>query len=214
MSIIEKGDIMKFVSFGLVFLIAVLNTMECATNVNQKNNSGDTALHYAVLSGSLEIVDLLIRNGANVNCQNINGETALMAAAAKGDLSISNLLIEKGSKVNLQNNGGKTVLMYAALEGRNEIENMLISKGADINAKDKSGNTVAYYRNVSKNRAKTDYIERKTWNESWESINDKRISKEERDRERYYEESKQREEERKKASEESRWSTTKGSKNW
>ncbi|EAX88509.1 ankyrin repeat protein, putative [Trichomonas vaginalis G3] len=44
-------------------------------DVNAKNNYGSTALHFAVYSNSLEIIETLISHGAKVNIQNDYGQT-------------------------------------------------------------------------------------------------------------------------------------------
>lgn len=48
------------------------------------NKYGNSALHFAALSGHDKIVNLLIRNGANVNAANKFGETVLHYAANGG----------------------------------------------------------------------------------------------------------------------------------
>jgi ankyrin repeat protein len=50
-------------------------------NPNEKDHSGRTALHYAVLVGSLKIVELLVEFGARISIKDNNGETALDMAS-------------------------------------------------------------------------------------------------------------------------------------
>ena len=66
--------------------------------------------------GDLEIVKLLIANGANVNQKNVRGATALMAAAIDGTASVVRYLLEQGADVNARDKDGTTALMCA--EGR------------------------------------------------------------------------------------------------
>jgi len=47
------------------------------SNVNETDNSGSTALHYAALFGRPNIAQLLINNNANTTIQNNAGYTAL-----------------------------------------------------------------------------------------------------------------------------------------
>lgn len=54
-------------------------------------------LHYAVLSGSVPIVNLLIKQGANVNFEKeYRRPTPLDLAILKGDVAMVKLLIDAG----------------------------------------------------------------------------------------------------------------------
>ena len=66
--------------------------------------------------GNLEMVKLLIANGADVNLKNARGATALMAAAIDGIPSVVRYLLEQGADVNASDKDGTTALMCA--EGR------------------------------------------------------------------------------------------------
>jgi ankyrin repeat protein len=66
--------------------------------------------------GDLEMVKLLIANGADVNQKNVRGATALMAAAIDGTASVVRYLLEQGADVNARDKDGTTALMCA--EGR------------------------------------------------------------------------------------------------
>ncbi|EAY16229.1 hypothetical protein TVAG_341230 [Trichomonas vaginalis G3] len=50
-------------------------------NVNEKNEDGLTALHFAAIYNSIEITEVLLLHGANINEKNKKGETALHNAA-------------------------------------------------------------------------------------------------------------------------------------
>ena len=65
---------------------------------------------------NLELVKLLIANGADVNQKNFRGSTALMAAAIDGIPSVVRYLLEQGADVNASDKDGTTALMFA--EGR------------------------------------------------------------------------------------------------
>lgn len=58
----------------------------------------------------LQVLDMLLMEGANVNVQASSGETPLMIAAACAQLDIMRFLIEKGAFVNLCNKRGDTAL--------------------------------------------------------------------------------------------------------
>jgi ankyrin repeat protein len=64
-------------------------------------------------AGDLEMVKLLVANGANVNQKNFRGATALMGAATDGPASVVSYLIENGADVKARDDDGHTALMYA-----------------------------------------------------------------------------------------------------
>ena len=102
----------------------------------------------------LEMIQLLLENGAQVDARDENGNTSLIVAAKGTDRpEIIQLLIEKGAEVKARNNDGSTALMVAArgagsggnilgetgaLLGGDIIE-LLLDKGANPQAKDASG---------------------------------------------------------------------------
>lgn len=62
-----------------------------------------TVLHYAVLSGNLAIVNLLIKQGARVNYPpEYQKPTPLDLAILKGDIDLVKLLLEAGKEFKLQ----------------------------------------------------------------------------------------------------------------
>jgi len=102
----------------------------------------------AAKNGHLEIVRLLIKNGADVNIVNKEKETALHLAAKNGHLEIVGLLIEKllieKGKVDTLNNNYITALHLAAKNGHLEIVKLLIENGADVNVIGLYVNTAIY----------------------------------------------------------------------
>lgn len=82
--------------------------------INPRGKFFLSPLMHAV--GNLDIVKLLIANGADVNQKNFRGATALMAAAIDGIPSVVRYLLEQGADVNASDKDGTTALMCA--EGR------------------------------------------------------------------------------------------------
>ena len=54
----------------------------------------------------VDVVNLLLQNGANVNAASYDYVTALYCAARNGDIEIADLLIENGANVNLAASNG------------------------------------------------------------------------------------------------------------
>ena len=75
-------------------------------------NDGWTPLYSAANKGYLEIVKLLIENGADINKSNNDGWTPLYSAADKGHLEVVKLLIENGADINKSNNNGWFTLLF------------------------------------------------------------------------------------------------------
>ena len=70
---------------------------------------GMTLLHSASKSGNLELVRLLIQEGADVNAQDEDGESPLHSAMARGDnYNVARTLIENGADLSSKAVDGKT----------------------------------------------------------------------------------------------------------
>jgi ankyrin repeat protein len=115
--------------------------------VQSVDPDGTTALHWAVDSGSVEIVDLLLKNGANVNAKYEKSGfiTPLHLAATGGDIKIVQQLLSAGADL-----GAKyyymdeTPLHLAAKNGHANVVKLLLEKGADINAVLQNGSTALH----------------------------------------------------------------------
>ena len=84
--------------------------MQLGDSVNVKNKNGWTPLHYAVRNRNLNIVKLLIENGADVNLINDQDETPLHQAVLSENYNMVKLLIKHGADPFIKNNRSKTPL--------------------------------------------------------------------------------------------------------
>ena len=93
-----------------------------------------TPLQIASENGHVQIVELLVKEGANVNLMedSVWSSSALKRAAEKGHKAIVKVLIDAGADLNLTNYVGQTVSMNAAWTGQTEVLNILLEAGADI----------------------------------------------------------------------------------
>ena len=107
-------------------------------NINDRNKYDISPLHYAADEGHLEIVKLLISQGADIDAKGafhlyyspmhlILGCTPLHLAANKGHLEIVKFLISHGAKYNAKNNEGDTPLTVAKTGRHNEVVTFLVS---------------------------------------------------------------------------------------
>jgi len=102
------------------------------SNVNFIDNTGNTALVYAIQKKSLSLVNILIKNDANINylipSKNL---TILMYAIELKELNIIQRLIEYGIDINYKNTDGYTAFEKASEKDKIEIFEYLVKY--DIN---------------------------------------------------------------------------------
>lgn len=120
--------------------------LSAGADINAKDDSGLTALWWAVKTEYADIIDLLISAGADVNIKNHEGITPLMIACSQNSPEIAMTLISAGADVNAKSKKGVTPLMFAIdIRGKFEIDRglitTLIARGADVNAKNEDGAT-------------------------------------------------------------------------
>lgn len=102
--------------------------LEQGADPNQKDPSGETALHYALLydENSGEIAKLLIEKGADLEAtDNTYGYTPLMYAARYNSIPALQLLIDKGVPLDTKDRDGLTALKWAGVSGFRETIGIL-----------------------------------------------------------------------------------------
>jgi hypothetical protein len=100
-----------------------------------------TALGEAVVSGKLELIQMLLNAGADANVRNNGGQTALMRLDDDSSAEIVSALVYAGAKVNLKDEDGDSALLVAAALEKTEILKALLDAGAKVNTKNKEGKT-------------------------------------------------------------------------
>jgi TonB family protein len=98
---------------------------EAAPDLDAADETGWTALMYAVEGGHDEIVEMLLEAGASPNPQNQAGETALHLAARQGRTASARLLLRAGADFGLRDSEGRTPLYRAIERRRADIIEML-----------------------------------------------------------------------------------------
>ncbi|KAI1749805.1 hypothetical protein F4782DRAFT_511573 [Xylaria castorea] len=134
---------------ALILLGAPIDTIQRAldrgADVNAYLSQGtgikSTPLQAAVIVGSLDLVQLLIKRGADVNQpgEGFEGTTALQIAcrlSRQVGIDLIRFLITNGADVNAPPvpYGGKTAFQAAAMDGNFEVALLLLDHGADVNA--------------------------------------------------------------------------------
>ena len=107
-------------------------------------------LMIACECGHLDIVQILLENGADPSICDNNGDNALhhtllSKTNGKGTLEITLLLLQTVDP-NIANKRGRTALMYACANGHREvIEHLLRTYDLDLSLTDNDGSTALYY---------------------------------------------------------------------
>jgi ankyrin repeat protein len=143
--LLAKGADVRVKQAGRFIDVRRVNT-EIMTEVvrrAERRSLGITPLMFAVNSGNLEAVRLMLEFALDVNAETAASLTPLMLAAPKGNPEMIKLLLEHHATVNTRDERGLTPLMLAAgAESRNaEVVRLLIAQGADLAARDNNGQT-------------------------------------------------------------------------
>ena len=102
-------------------------------NVNATNNQGMTSLHKAVQKRHIDIVELLLENGANIFAKTkAKNSNCLLLASQKGHVEMMKLLIEKGLDINSRDIDGSTPFLITCLYGQAKAAQFLLRNGANI----------------------------------------------------------------------------------
>ena len=97
-------------------------------------------LHYAAENGHLDVVTLLVANGANIDITtSIRGETPLFWAVRNGFSAIVELLVDHGADINAVDTNTRTPLHMAMQSYYLKVVQLLLGKGARVNAKTTAG---------------------------------------------------------------------------
>ncbi|XP_062858824.1 caskin-2-like isoform X2 [Trichomycterus rosablanca] len=110
-------------------LVCVLTELLGSTkklNVNFQDADGFSALHHAALTGTTELLSLLLDAQAMVDIKDSNGMRPLHYAAWQGKADSVLLLLRAGASVNLASHDGQIPLHLAAQYGHYEVSEMLL----------------------------------------------------------------------------------------
>ena len=116
--------------------------LSAGTGVNQRDETGATALHWAALAGHDHIVKRLINAKADVNTtESGTGMTPLHGAARWNRLMTASLLLKNGAEVDARDFFGRTPLFDAMVKDRFEMLDLLLDGGANLSARNSKGQT-------------------------------------------------------------------------
>lgn len=103
-----------------------------------------TALWAASTGGHLDVVKVLVENGASVNQPTLTQSTPLRGASFHGHMEVMDYLLASGADINMPNCIGQSPLCIAAMRGKLPAVKYLIEKGADLKQTTINGYTVMH----------------------------------------------------------------------
>lgn len=121
--------------------LAKLNFRNQMIDALATDNMGNSALHYACMSGQADLVQDMLRLKLPVNQPNNEGKTPLLTAIEKGHGHLIELLAKAGADVNKPDNKGVFPLYFAAERMQKHIMEHLLALGANVNQVNNQGKT-------------------------------------------------------------------------
>jgi ankyrin repeat protein len=123
-----------------------------------------TPLHYACREKNLDIIKVLLANGANVNSKNRYSTfypifDVLTSMVKKDSFQIVKLLIDKGVDIDAVDSFGNTALHYAVEKENLDLIELIIKSGCDVNKTLRHDNdTPLHYACFQKNRRVVSFL--------------------------------------------------------
>jgi len=103
--------------------------LQRGTDVNSKDNFGETCLHLAAEFNKCDIIEKLISHGADVHHVDVDGDTAIHAAAFHGKCDAIKVLLKYNFDMNATNSDGETPLDVAIRKNKHEAAKLLQGHG-------------------------------------------------------------------------------------
>jgi len=142
---------------------AQLNTEDNIINArynDRRREFGATALHVACRNNKVDVIRVLLENGADPNSVDDFGQTPLielMLMENDGNVSAAiELLLEHGADINAKDDEDTTALMYACLSKNKNAVDVLLENRADIHLRDNTGKTALQ---IAQDKGNADIVE-------------------------------------------------------
>ena len=109
-------------------------------DISAIDDSGRSALHFAVGEGHLELFQYLVENGCDVYRRTRDGRDCVHIAARYGHLRLCEMLVKSYEfNIHLADDNGCSVLHGAATGGHLDLFQYLAEKGCDVNRRKRDG---------------------------------------------------------------------------
>ena len=120
------------------------DNLKCS-NVNEKDNDGNSFLHIAVMNNDHDIVRFLVINGSDLNGKNEDGNTPLHFSILKNHIGIFKMLLRNGCSINIQNNELESPFMLSIRLGRIDMAKILLTFNVDLTLENIYKENAAFY---------------------------------------------------------------------
>ncbi|CAM1511968.1 Fc.00g094810.m01.CDS01 [Cosmosporella sp. VM-42] len=110
-------------------------------SINERDERGRTALHWAVMKDDVESVRTLLDCKADIAVTDLDGKTPFHGTGWRNHVEIAQILINAGSDLEATDSRGRTPLLLATAHCSCDVLELLLQSGADISARDDIGNT-------------------------------------------------------------------------
>lgn len=134
----------------------VISMLNLHKVTDKPDNENRTALMWAALKGSLEVMKVLLeRKCTDVNAVDVHQQTALHMSCVAGHLECVKLLVSFGADVNIVDKKHHIPLFYACMSGHVEIVSELLGQNAmsNLDCRDAEGRTALHFSAMVDRRA-------------------------------------------------------------
>ena len=114
-------------------------------DINFRHTDENTPLMMAATQNYIEIVKMLIDNGADPNLTNNTGKSALIFAAFFNYMDLVKFLVKSGTNLDLSDKQGRSALIIATSKNYNDIARFLVENGANLDLIDANNKTALDY---------------------------------------------------------------------
>jgi ankyrin repeat protein len=104
---------------------AIETLLTLGSDIKLSDLHGFTALHDAVVTGSIDAAQALMAHGADVNAKSLAGRTPLHLAAATNQLTLVSLLLEGGAQTTRKDIDGLTPAALASRNGHKAVAELI-----------------------------------------------------------------------------------------
>jgi ankyrin repeat protein len=126
-------------------IVSIESVIERDADLEAQDDAKLTPLILAALAGRVDVLNVLIENGANPHGRDGNGLTGLHAGAHVGEIKVVRLFLGYGLDASDQQNSFSISPLHAAAErGFVEIAASLINHGANLDLTSGTGHTALF----------------------------------------------------------------------